>query len=174
MDYRKNRSLSTGIRAGLGDPTKQTKGSFVPEADVNFSAQSVNDIIENINQTYRYFLTVTDLNGCKVTDDVFVRVDKEAVVFVATGFTPNNDNVNDYLYVQANEGVERVVAFQVFDRLGQVVFESSDTPVNDETFGWNGYFKNSFVNNGVFGWTLIVEFEDGERGSYQGNTTIIR
>ena len=131
-------------------------------------------IIEGIEQTYRYFLTVTDLNGCTVADDIFVRVDKGSVVFVATGFTPNNDDVNDYLYVQANEGVERVVAFQVFNRLGEIVFQSNDTPANDSSFGWNGYFKNSFVGNGVFGWTLIVEFDDGEQGAYQGNTTVIR
>jgi gliding motility-associated-like protein len=131
-------------------------------------------IIENIEQTYRYFLTVTDANNCMITDDIFVRVDKEAVVFVATGFTPNNDDVNDYLYVQANEGVERVVAFEVFDRFGQLVFQSNDTPINDKSFGWNGYFKNDFVSSGVFVWTLIVEFDDGERGAYQGNTTVIR
>ena len=114
------------------------------------------------------------MNGCKVTDDIFVHVDKEAVIFVATGFTPNNDDINDYLYVQASEGVKRIVEFQVFDRFGQKVFQSNDTPVNDKSFGWNGHFKNNFVDSGVFGWTLVVEFEDGERGSYQGNTTVIR
>lgn len=131
-------------------------------------------IVEGIQQTYRYFLTITDLNGCKVSDDIFVRVDKDAVVFVASGFTPNQDDINDYLYVQGNESVKRVIEFRVFDRLGQKVFQSNDTPVNDKTFGWNGFFRNSFVSSGVFGWTLIVEFEDGNRGTYQGNTTVIR
>ena len=51
VGYRKNRSLSAGITAGLGEPTERTEGSFVPETDVNFSAKSVNDIIENINQS---------------------------------------------------------------------------------------------------------------------------
>ena len=131
-------------------------------------------IIEGIEETYRYFLTITDLNGCMVEDDIFVRVEKEEVIFVATGFTPNGDNVNDYLYVQAGEGVERVIAFEVFNRFGEVVFKSNDTPVNEENVGWNGYYQNDFVDHGVFGWTLIVEFDDGERGLYKGNTTVIR
>jgi gliding motility-associated-like protein len=131
-------------------------------------------IVEGIKQTQRYFLTITDRNGCTAEDDIFVHVDKEEVIFVATGFTPNNDGTNDVLFVQGSEGVARVVDFQVFDRFGQLVFRAMDTPANDASFGWNGFYRNSYVNSGVYGWTLIVEFEDGEQDKYRGNTTVIR
>lgn len=130
--------------------------------------------VAGLQQPTRYFLTVTDATGCITMDDIMVFVDKPRIVYVASGFTPNGDNVNEWLFVQGDLNVVKVVSFQVFDRWGEKVFESRDHPLNDPSFGWDGTFKNQPVNNGVFGWSLEVEFIDGIRQVYKGNTTVIR
>ena len=131
-------------------------------------------VVERLQADQRYFLTVTDANGCVGSDDIFVRVQKNREVYVATGFSPNGDNTNDYLYVQGGEGTAKVVRFEVFDRWGERVFLAEDTPVNQAEFGWNGRFKNKILNPAVFGWRLVVEYTDGEEQVYKGNTTLIR
>jgi len=51
VDYRKNRTVSTGITAGLGtEPSGPTSGSILPDANFSFSSSSLNNIIGNINK----------------------------------------------------------------------------------------------------------------------------
>ena len=77
---------------------------------------------------------MTDANGCMAEDDIYVRVEKDKIIYVATGFTPNGDGVNDFLFVQGGMGSERVISFEVFDRWGERVFLAQDTPLNDDSF----------------------------------------
>ena len=45
LDIRKNRSVKTGIRAGLGDSTVKTSGTFLPGIDVTLSSSNVNEFL---------------------------------------------------------------------------------------------------------------------------------
>ncbi len=126
-----------------------------------------------VNDMY-YRVLVTDAKGCQGEDDVAVRVHKTRQVYVATGFSPNNDGVNDYLFVQGGDETFTVVEFNVYDRWGERVFKAENTVLNDPNVGWNGYFKGQLMNSGVYGWTATIEFSDGERLSYTGNTTLIK
>lgn len=121
-----------------------------------------------------YEVEVIDANGCVAYDEVAVRVFKVREVFIATGFTPNGDNVNDFLFVQGGEQSMRVVEFRVFDRWGEQVFAAFDTPLNSPNEGWDGTLRGQPMNPGIFGWVVVVEFSDGERATYKGNTTLIR
>mgnify|MGYP006879643167 CR=1 FL=1 len=58
--------------------------------------------------------------------------------------------------------------------LGNKVFENYDTPLNNPDHGWDGRFKGQMMSPGVYGWVVEVEFVDGERMVYKGNTTLIR
>ena len=116
----------------------------------------------------------TDANGCTAESAMFVRVNTPRYVFIANGFTPNNDGNNDVLYIQGGKGTAEVLSFQVFDRWGELVFEAMNTPLNDETYGWDGTYKGEEMNSGVFVWTVEVLFEDGKMITYRGSTTLIR
>jgi gliding motility-associated-like protein len=126
------------------------------------------------NEDQFYTVTVTDVNGCISSDEVAVRIQKERQVYVATGFTPNGDGINDILFIQGGEYSDKVVSFKVYDRWGETVFASGDSPLNDTSFGWNGMFKGDLMNSGVYGWVADIEFSDGERIQFKGNTTLIR
>ena len=121
-----------------------------------------------------YTVVVTDSAGCVATDNVIIYVDKPRVVYVATGFSPNGDGVNDFLFVQGDPTVVGVRNFRVYDRWGELVFENSDFEVNNPTTGWDGVFKGQQMNSSVFSWMAEVEFLDGEVIIYKGNTTLVR
>jgi gliding motility-associated-like protein len=103
-----------------------------------------------------------------------VRTKKTKEVFVANAFTPNSDGNNDKLYVQGNPYLTKIKAFRVFDRWGELVYESTDTQPNDDTFGWDGTMKNQPMNSGMFVWVAEVEFKDGQVKVYQGSSFLIR
>jgi gliding motility-associated-like protein len=59
--------------------------------------------------------------------------------FIPEGISPNGDNVNDVLYIRGLKAkVFSQATLLVFNRWGQVVYESNGTYKND----WNGVGKN--------------------------------
>jgi gliding motility-associated-like protein len=121
-----------------------------------------------------YFeVVVTDEFGCSAEDQILVSVEKFRKVFVPTGFTPNDDFTNDLLLVHGQSN-SKVLDFKVFDRWGEMVFQLKDFPFNDDSQGWDGTFRGKPCDPGVYVWVLEVEYVDGVREVYKGNTTLIR
>ena len=133
----------------------------------------VPDII-GLQTPQHYYLQVTDASGCEAIDDIFINVGTPRIVYIATGFTPNNDGVNDFLFVQGDHNAVRVTDFKVYDRWGELVFLNKDFGLNDPNTGWDGQFKGDNAGSGVYGWVLEVEFSDGIKKIYKGNTSLIR
>lgn len=122
-----------------------------------------------------YEVIVTDGNGCTASDVVVIRLKKEKEIYVPTGFSPNNNGVNDFLFVQTKEGkVASILRFEIFNRWGERVFITNNIEPNEPNLGWNGTFKGLPLGDGVFGWVAEVEFSDGEIRVFKGNTTLIR
>lgn len=122
--------------------------------------------------TTSYQVTAIDEMGCESMDYLTVFVYKERRVIVPTAFTPNDDTNNDILQVHGKAGT-KVKLFQVFDRWGELVYQEGDFMVNDP-IGWDGLFRGSPMDPGVFVWYAEVEYSDGEVASLKGNTTLIR
>lgn len=120
-----------------------------------------------------YELYAVDANGCESTDLITIFIEKERIALVPTGFTPNNDGINDRLLVHGREGT-RILFFRVYDRWGQQIYEGGDFLVNDAGFGWDGHFRGSPVEAGVYLWHLEVEYPDGVKERHTGQTTLIR
>lgn len=121
-----------------------------------------------------YFeVVVIDSMGCRAEDDILVTVEKIRKVFVPTGFSPNGDFTNDLLLVHGQKD-SRAVDFKVFDRWGEMVFELKDFAFNDDTQGWDGTFRGQDCDPGIYVWVLEVEYSDGTREVFKGNTTLIR
>ncbi len=123
--------------------------------------------------TITYKLVAEDENGCEAVDNITVFVKANRVVLVPTAFTPNQDGSNDKLLVHGKEGT-RIIIFKIFDRWGEQLFEQEDFPINDPQIGWDGTFKGEEMNSGVYIWTLEVEFIDGFKQLFSGQTTLLR
>ncbi len=119
--------------------------------------------------------TVYDLNGCAATDDIFVLVNKIRKVYVPNVFSPNGDGINDIFFIMGDEDqIVGIKKFMVFSRWGETIFETLDFLPNDDTKGWDGYFKNEMMNPGVFVYYAEVEYIDGFVQVLTGDVTIMK
>ena len=122
-----------------------------------------------IEATITYEVSVAD-GDCVQQDSVTVRVVDficgRPTVYVPNAFTPNLDQANEWLYVRGNFITE--LNFKVFDRWGELVFETQDQSV-----GWNGYFKGKKVDPAVFVYYLRTVCEGGEIYFEEGNITVL-
>lgn len=123
--------------------------------------------------TITYAIQAVDSAGCRATDSVKVSVVKPRYVLVPTGFTPNNDQVNDRLVVRGKEGT-KIVTFRVYDRWGELVYEAQNFKINDENTGWDGMFRGLPMMSGLYVWYVEAEYIDGAKEIIKGNTTLIR
>jgi len=120
----------------------------------------------NPTVTTTYTLCVTT-NGCTACDTVTVDVSGAFEWFVPSGFSPNGDGQNDFLFVRG-VGVKSV-HLVIYDRIGEKIFETSDISI-----GWDGTYKNQPMNNAVFVYYATVEFLDGTFDSKKGDITLVR
>jgi gliding motility-associated-like protein len=118
-----------------------------------------------------YKVTVTNQYGCKASDNQRIKIIEDCngdAVFIPNTFTPNGDGQNDMLFV-VGPGVQSVKEFRVFNRWGELVFDTRDTSV-----GWDGSYKGEKLNPAVFVFYVDVECIDGRRTIKKGNVTLIR
>jgi len=111
-------------------------------------------------------------NSCLISDSVylFVRdlICNEDSIIIPTGFTPNNDNINDF-YEIINKGIDLVYfRLKIYNRLGQVVFSS-----NDIDSKWDGTFNGVKLHAQVFSFFVDIECSGGEKLFKKGNITLI-
>jgi gliding motility-associated-like protein len=122
-----------------------------------------------VEMTSTYNVTVSD-GDCIQQDSVTVRVVDficgRPTVYVPNAFTPNLDQANEWLYVRGNFITQ--LDFKLFDRWGELVFETQDQSV-----GWNGYFKGKKVDPAVFVYYMRVVCEGGEIYFEEGNITVL-
>jgi gliding motility-associated-like protein len=98
---------------------------------------------------------------------VYEIICEDPFVFVPNAFSPNNDNNNDVLYVRGLY-IEKVI-FRVFDRWGEMVFESTDV-----SQGWDGTFRNKLLQPDVYDYYLDVTCVGGLKSIVKGNVTLMR
>ncbi len=112
-------------------------------------------------------LRATNQIGCWDTTSTVIF--SEPLVYIPTAFTPNGDGINDAFFVKG--GSIREFEFRVFDRWGNVVFESRDpeTP-------WLGDFQSGdyYVTTGIYNYTLKVKGFKNEALEKAGTIQIVR
>ena len=98
----------------------------------------------------------------RIPDLINIQVQKSFNTYIATGFTPNEDGTNDWLYVQGDSELTTVRSMSIYNRWGELVFATKDTPPNVPELGWDGYFQGQKASRGIYGWIVEVEFSDGD------------
>jgi gliding motility-associated-like protein len=107
--------------------------------------------------------------NCKDSASKRIQVLGNCYIAVPTAFTPNGDGLNDYL--NPNNAVKADnLLFRVYNRLGQLVFETKDW-----TRKWDGKIKGEMQQTGVYAWILTYTHHDtGEKVFMKGTTVLIR
>ena len=169
IQYGETVQLNPTVTNGLGTIIY----SYDPEDSLTLSCLNCPDPFARPLYTTNYELIIVDENGCTAEDMIMIVVEKDRNAYVPSGFSPNNDNINDRLVVHGKD-IEKVLVFRIFDRWGELVYEISGIDANDETSGWDGTFNGLPMNPAVFVWYTEVEFIDGSVEVFKGNTTLLR
>lgn len=128
--------------------------SWFPDYDILCSDCPVN-ILKPMESTI-FEITVTDTMGCFTkTFEYLVDVMLKYSVDVPTAFSPNNDGVNDIIYVDG-WGVKELLEFNIYNRFGELVFSSNDINV-----GWDGTYKNKLQNIESYTYSVkVLTYDD--------------
>ena len=118
---------------------------------------------------YTVKLIIKNLAGCYDTAFNNVRVLKSCYIAVPNAFTPNGDNLNDFLY-PVNAYKADNLEFSVYNRVGQRVFHTTDW-----TKKWDGTINGDPQDAGVYVWTLkYTNHDTGKKVFQKGSTVLIR
>lgn len=118
---------------------------------------------------YNITLTATGANGCSDTKVASVKVLATCLIAVPSAFSPNNDGLNDY-FSPLNAFKAINLDFKVFNRWGQVVFETTDWRKK-----WDGKLKGVAQPSDIFVWILrYTDSRTGEAFSQKGTVMLIR
>lgn len=103
-----------------------------------------------------YYVTGTDLYGCKGTDSIAIKVyDLIPDIYVPSAFTPNGDGNND-IFRPILMGMKSLAHFRVYNRYGELVFQTSE-----KGQGWDGRYNGRPQDPGTFVWTAEgITFKD--------------
>jgi gliding motility-associated-like protein len=138
------------------------------------SLPSIYEIKPTKNTTY--YASVKDSLGCVFNYGDSLRIVvlsnlcAEPYVLIPTGFTPNNDGVNDEFKLSGltlNPLNECYIV--VYNRWGQKVFET-----NNVTKGWDGTFNGLLQDAGAYAYVVKITCRGGMSLEEKGNVTLIR
>lgn len=132
------------------------------------SNPSIRNPIALLNNHTTYTLKVTNSAGCSDEDAISIKVYKGNDIYVATAFTPNNDGRNDLL-LAIPAGIATFKYFKVYNRWGELVFETSDFRK-----GWDGRIKGLPQETGTFIWMAEGIDYLGNKIFRKGTTTLMR
>ncbi|MEM1325501.1 MAG: choice-of-anchor L domain-containing protein [Bacteroidota bacterium] len=154
------------INASDGQITLEVIGGVAPfQFDwgmENQAASTLDGLLEGI-----YSVTVSDELGCIVSDSILVvpplpdarcRIDLEANLYIPTAFSPNEDTTNDQFTVFPKfGGLIEQATFQIFDRWGDLIFQS-ETITQEEKVFWDG----GDMQTGVYVCVVALELVNGD------------
>ncbi|MDZ4750198.1 MAG: PKD domain-containing protein [Flavobacteriales bacterium] len=121
---------------------------------------------------YQVQLIVTDENGCIDEITGIIDIDDIFTVFIPNSFTPNGDGINEVFYVVGNDLDPTRYSLQIFNRWGDVVFESTD-----HNAIWTGNHQNGeyYLPDGIYNYhCVVVSASTGERKEIDGFINLMR
>lgn len=120
-----------------------------------------------VSATGHYSVKVTDADGCSATDDINVAVDCNEIYF-PSGFTPNNDNINDRFGPLGNIGAIKDYQLVIYNRWGQKVFIS-----NNALDQWDGRIRGNPAESGTYIWMAKFRYNNQSRAQ-KGTISLVR
>ena len=124
-------------------------------------------------ETKCYVFEVFNTFNCIVMDSICIEVNDvycdDKNIIIPTAFSPNGDNVNDTYFIQDKDGIVTKYKLEIFNRMGQKVFSSSDI-----LKAWDGKFREKKLPPQVFDFYLELTCVGEKRFFHKGNITLIK
>ncbi len=117
-----------------------------------------------------YFVSVmTDCYFAEGSALVSAADDCNPNIYIPNVFSPNGDGINDVWEVISNDPNIIGVQCKIFDRWGDIVFETHSIPVS-----WNGQSQGKELLPGVYVYIMISETEGGDKKVTSGDLTLMK
>jgi len=160
------------LQVNLGKDTSFCPGNTLTLNAGNFTQYLWQNNTTNNNFTVtttgKYFVRVTDADGCTTSDTIKVFVDCSDIFF-PSAFTPNKDGLNDLFGALGNVNALTSFQLQVYGRWGQLVFSTSN-PFEK----WNGKYKGIDMDLGVYVFTATYTINNQTPKTQKGTLMIMR
>ncbi|MFN2423930.1 MAG: gliding motility-associated C-terminal domain-containing protein, partial [Cryomorphaceae bacterium] len=101
-----------------------------------------------LTETTIFTVVVTDAEGCTASDSVLVTVLPS--VEISSGFTPNNDGVNDRWIIDNIELFPESLV-SIFNRWGQLLYRQRSYNMGN---AWDGTYEGSALPIGTYYYTI--------------------
>ncbi|PWK28553.1 gliding motility-associated-like protein [Arcicella aurantiaca] len=95
-------------------------------------------------------------------------------ILVPTAFSPNNDSMNDILYIMSSKCVKQIQEMSIYDRWGELVFRDENFQAADASHGWDGNFRGKAMNPDIFTYKIVAEMKNGEINYFTGSVTLLK
>lgn len=121
--------------------------------------------------SYTIHLTVTNEDGCIDTAYGIVYMEGGSIYYVPNAFTPDDNEFNPVFRPVFSYGIDPAdYNFKVFNRWGEIVFES-----NDKEIGWDGTYHGSLAQEGTYIWRIEYgSLWSGEREIIHGHLNLLK
>lgn len=117
-------------------------------------------------------LLVENETGCQSRDQFLLKV-AEIKIYTPNVFSPDNDNWNDSFFLQGNL-VYDITQFQIFDRWGSLLYQNKNLKTNQKEEGWDGTQNGQNCLPGVYIWTAVIRYKNGQQKMISGDVTLVR
>ncbi len=123
----------------------------------------------DVGDLVTYTVRVSTPEGCYADDTISVKIFRTAPdIFMATGFTPNGDGLNDG-FRAIPVGIKTFDYLKIFNRWGQLLFSTPDA-----TQAWDGRFKGVDQAADTYVWMVSGTDYLGRPVSKKGTFILIR
>lgn len=130
-------------------------------------AKSATPVLQT-DRNVEYTIKITDQYNCVTVDTLLVLISGKTQVSVPNAFTANNDGKNDVLKPILINVAN--ITFTVFNRLGQVVYRSTDV----SNTGWDGRLNGQLQPEGTYVWMIVGKDYEGNAIKAKGTVILIR
>lgn len=117
----------------------------------------------------RYKVVAKNEAGCSDSAFVSIKVLPYPGIYMPTGFTPNNDGLNDLVKPIITKEFT-LHQFVIYNRWGQKIFATSENGA-----GWNGKLNGILQDSGVYVWIInATDIRNNKKYDLKGTFVIIR
>jgi gliding motility-associated-like protein len=120
-----------------------------------------------------YVVQVYNQYNCTISDSICVTVldafCNEDSIIVPTAFSPNEDDINEFYFIDDVDGIITNFRLEIFNRLGQKVFMTTD-----KFEKWDGTYLGKKLSPQVFDFYLELKCIGDKQLFRKGNITLIR
>ncbi len=126
-------------------------------------------------ESFRAFVELTDLAGCRLQLAQNVFVDQRNLVYAPTAFSPRKpDGFNDRFTLYGDDRfVVQINYLRIFDRWGAMLFERENFPISNESEGWDGYYRGQLLSSNTYVFVAEVQLWDGTKEIVKGSFHLI-